>query len=173
MRRLLKVGSILVGIAIAGVAVAIWLFLPPAATTRTAAYPSLLKAWSDTGLVDHFPQALPPNATDVSLFADPGFLQGSGSFQLRMTLPKQDVQDILTRMKTTAVRSCPSQCTRSVEDPQFWNIPRLAAGQKDDVRFPPDFVVFALDTNGEWNHPRGKGVAISIERHEVVYWAEV
>lgn len=141
-------------------------------TTRLDAYPRLLKDWAETGMVDHFPRAIPAQARNVSLEAYPGMLQGSGSFQLRMTLPGAEVAAIDQRMKARPVRRCPPECTNGVEDPDFWSVPRLEAGQKDDsVSFERDFVVYALYTDGDWNHPTGKGIAVSVKRNEVVYWA--
>jgi hypothetical protein len=141
-------------------------------TTRLDAYPSLLKDWAETGMVDHFSRAIPAQARNVSLKAYPGMLQGSGSFQLRMTLPAAEVAAIDARMQTEAMRRCPPECTRGIDEPEFWSVPRLEAGQTDEGdTFERDFVVYALYTDGDWNHPTGKGIAVSVKRNEVVYWA--
>jgi len=164
--------AIVIGLGVAFVVLVASPFEPPAGTTTVSDYPRVLKDWSPTGLVDHFPRTLPPSASNVSLAEFPGFLQGSGYFQLRMTLPPQEVEAILTRTKSAAVRRCPTQCTVYIEDPEYWEVPRLAAGNEKEMKFPPDFVVYALETDGEWNHPTGKGIAISPTRSEVVYWAD-
>lgn len=177
MRRSVRVAgifvAIVIGLGLTIVMVAAWLFWQATATTtKISAYPTLLKEWAPTGLVDHFPAMLQPGATDISLAELPSFMQGSGAFQLRMRLPPDEIEAIARRARAKAVRSCPNQCSVDVEDPEYWHVPRLAAGSESEKRFPPDFVIYALETNGDWNHPRGKGIAISVARHEVVYWAE-
>ena len=167
----------LLGLGVVGFLVLAWLFVHAIdqsldGTTRVSDYPRLLEDWSAMGLVDHFPKTIPAEAADVSLAALPGVLQGSGYLQLRMKLPPQEVAAILAATKAKAVRHCPGQCPDNIEDPEFWAVPRLVAGNKPEGRFPPDFVVYALQTDGDWNHPTGKGVAVSVTRSEVVYWAD-
>ncbi len=173
LKALLITGAVLAGLYLLFVGLVWWgLTEGSKPTTRIDAYPGVLKDWAETGMVDHFPRTIPPQARNVSLSAYPGMLQGSGSFQLRMTLPAAEVAAIDERMKSRAVRRCPPQCTDGIEDPEFWVVPYLEAGQKDDtVSFERDFVVYALYTDGDWNHPTGKGVAVSVKRNEVVYWA--
>lgn len=172
--RIVALGiAIVLGLAIAAVMMIGWQFERSLeGSTKVSDYPRLLKDWSQTGLVDHFPRTIPTQATNVSMAELPGFMQGSGYLQLRMKLPPQEVEAIAARTKVAAVRSCPSQCSRFIEDPEFWSIPDLAAGTKLERGFPPDFVVYALETDGDWNHPTGKGIAVSVARSEVVYWAE-
>lgn len=178
MWRVLRILAIAIavvfGLAVAGVMVVAWQFdRALEGSTKVSDYPRLLEDWSPTGLVDHFPKEIPGNATNVSMSELPGFMQGAGHLQLRMKLPPQEIEVIAARAKAAAVRSCPSQCGRYIEDPEFWSVPDLAAGtSKPERRFPPDFVVYALETNGDWNHPSGKGIAVSVSRSEVVYWAE-
>lgn len=176
MWRVLRIGAlviaVVIGLGIAAFVTVACLFREPELTTRVSDYPSLLRDWSPTGLVDHFPKTIPTQASGVSLSAYPGFLQGSGFFQLRMKLPPQEVEVIAARTKAAAVRSCPNQCTNNIEDPESWSLPDLVAGTTPERGFPPDFVVYALETDGDWNHPTGKGIAVSVARSEVVYWAE-
>lgn len=146
--------------------------LGPEVATRASDYQTLLRGWEPADLTDHFPRTIPADATHVSLAAFPGFLQGKAFFQLRMTLPPSEIEAIRARAMARAIRSCPSQCTDAIQDPAFWSVPTLIAGSPSDERFPSDFVVYAFETNRDWNHPTGKGVAISVARGEVVYWAE-
>lgn len=179
MKRFLKILAIVVAGVLALLiligAAFVWMIgqaLDPGPETRVSAYSSLLKDWSEMGVVDGFPKTIPANATDVSLHARPGILQGSGHFQLRMKLPPADVAAIEARAKAAAVRTCPPQCTDYIEEPEFWSVPWLHAGETESGRFPSDFVVYALETDGDWNHPTGEGVAVSRARNEVIYWAD-
>ena len=180
MKRLLRivgiVVAVLVAIAVALCAAVVVMYIgmstSTATVTKVSAYPDVLEEWTSTGLVDHFPRTIPANATNVSLVAYPGAMQGSGFFQLRETLPLGDVQAILAETKASAIRSCPGQCPTGVEEPEFWHVPSLIEPDESEHQYPPDFVIYALETNGDWNHPSGKGVAISTARSEVVYWAE-
>lgn len=173
LKFLLIAAAVLAGLYLLLVGFVWWFFTEGSKpTTRLDAYPALLKDWAETGMVDHFPRTIPSQARNVSLEAYPGMLQGSGSFQLRMTLPPAEVTAIETRMKAQAMRRCPPQCTTGIGEPEFWAVPYLQAGQKDDsVSFERDFVVYAIYTDGDWNHPTGKGIAVSVKRNEVVYWA--
>lgn len=179
MKRLLKILVVVVAVVLAVLillAVAfVWIVgqaLDPEPETKVSAYEGLLAEWSGMGVVDGFPKRIPANATEVRLHAMPGVLQGSGHFQLRMKLPAADIAAIEARAKAAAVRSCPSLCTTAIEDPEFWKVPLLHAGSQDGEPFPEDFIVYALETDGDWNHPTGEGVAISRARSEVVYWAD-
>lgn len=92
-----------------------------------------------------------------------------------MRLPAPEVSRIESEARSRAVRICPEQCGSNISEPGYWSVPDLEAGVKADevsINFPPDFVVYAFETDGDWNHPTGSGVAISRRRSEVVYWAQ-
>src|SRR4051812_27551860 len=99
MQRALRIIAIVAAVLIGlGGGAAVTMASPlqlPTLTTRVSAYPALLEDWSPTGLVGHFPRTIPTTATNVSVAALPGFMQGSGFFQVRMKLPPQEVAAIL------------------------------------------------------------------------------
>lgn len=177
VRTLLITVGIVVGACLAGVTACVGLVAyqlneQTKVTTKVAAYPRLLRDWSETGLVDHFPKTIPADATDVSLSVFPGFLQGSGWFQLRMKLPRKALEAINAQAAARAIRTCPDQCEMALDDPQLWMIPRLQAGPALVGDLEDEFTVYAFETDGDWNHHTGKGIAISLARGEVVYWGD-
>jgi hypothetical protein len=66
----------------------------PKTETSPAKYSLLITNWTPTGLVAHFPNPLPPTASNVKLSAFPGFLQGGAWFQVRLTLPAAEVSKL-------------------------------------------------------------------------------
>src|SRR5215471_1611133 len=66
----------------------------PSAETNPKKYGKLITEWTPTGLVAHFPNPLPATASNVKLSAFPGMLQGGAWFQVRLTLPADQVSKV-------------------------------------------------------------------------------
>src|ERR1035437_1743876 len=69
----------------------------PEATTDPAQYANVFAEFHRTGYPQssHLPSSIPPSATNVQFFYDPGALQGAMQLQLRYHLPPSQVQSIL------------------------------------------------------------------------------
>lgn len=148
-------------------------------------YSKILAEWKRSGLIDHFPEAIPEDATDVLFSASPAILQGGAWIQVRIRLSAQETRKIYDNAKkisrqhhdggnsSSYMSGTPGSVENRLASTYFYT-----SGSKDDS-FPPDYRVFIFDarsskqnSNPDWNHGTSRGVAISLERNEVVYWAE-
>src|SRR5689334_17824108 len=106
-RRVLLVAVTGVLIAWAGWVFVVWLAVViglPFETTSVWTYRTVLKQWSETGLVKHFPVAVPAQAKNVRFSAEPGFLQGGAHIQLRMQLPAEEIASIQAKLQGATTR---------------------------------------------------------------------
>jgi hypothetical protein len=149
---------------------------PPKTETNVAKYSKVLSAWIPTGLVDHFPSVVPATASNVRLSAFPGFMQGGAYIQIRMELPATKAKELYDDASKKA---------KQFHD--GGNFVTLVNERKDGLastsphtfdtgtyEFPKDYRVFVLhaESTSQWNHGKSKGVVISLQRNEVIYFAE-
>jgi hypothetical protein len=153
--------------------------LLPSETTDIDEYTTILKQWSPSGLVGHFPASISPQAQQVRLSAYPGHLQGGAYIQLRMQLPSAEIQRIEAQLKRIAqvaskdggmLSSNNEEAVDKVPTPNFHtsDLPASSA-------FPDHYTLYILssiDRGGRWNHGQTSGTAVSTVANEVVYWAE-
>jgi hypothetical protein len=158
---------------------------PPAVETDRKKYEAIVSGWDSTGLVQHFPRAIPTNAKSSAFAALPGYLQGGAWIQLRAELPADEVQKIYDEARqisrqhhdggnaTTHTSGSPDEIMKRLPSTYFYT-----SGSEDET-FPSDYRVFIFDARSygtdssfEWNHGTSRGVAVSLKRNEVVYWAE-
>lgn len=173
MRRNLKAFVLaLLCVAIAGC------FGPPSTETRPEKYRLLLTQWTPTGLVSHFPNSTPTNATSVRLSAFPGFLQGGAWFQFRLTLPPGEVAKAYESASTNAKDFYDGGGFFKSVNAKKGGLPGTSfhtSGNKEG-EFPSDYriFVFAARSGGgnTWQAGESYGVVISKERNEVIYYAE-
>jgi hypothetical protein len=142
-------------------------------------YHEVLADWKASGLVDHFPGSLPASARNVKFSAFPGFLQGGGHVQLRMELPEEEVKSLFDHATKTARQHHDGGNSLTLvneRDDGLWSTyPYTLA--KGTYEFPSDYTIFIFDAedhgNGyDWNHGESKGVVVSLQRNEVLYYAE-
>lgn len=149
---------------------------PPKAETDVSKYSSILSDWKPSGLVDHFPSAVPTTATNVRFSSFPGYMQGGAHIQLGMTSPTADLKklydDASRKAKQYHDGGDSMALVNSRDDGLAGPSPRtLAAGTPE---FPEDYRIFIFDaeSTSHWNHGKSKGVVISLQRNEVIYFAE-
>jgi hypothetical protein len=149
----------------------------PRTETSPKNYPSLLADWTSSGLVSHFPNPLPSTATNVTLSAYPGFLQGGAWFQVRLTLPPADVAKAFDTASNTAKDFYDGGGVFESTNAKHGGLPgtsfHTSGAQETD--FPADYRVFvygAQDHGGHWNHGNSYGIVVSKQRNEVIYFAE-
>lgn len=153
-------------------------FEPPSTETDPAKYSSLLTRWKQTGLVAHFPDPLPAASTNTKLSAFPGFLQGGAWFQIRFTLPPEEVAKIHDLATDTAKDVYDGGDFSGSFTAKKGGLAGTNFYTADTQRmdFPEDYRIFvfaATSTGGDtWNHGRSHGVVVSKQRNEVIYYAE-
>ncbi|TRU74435.1 MAG: hypothetical protein EWV55_11020 [Microcystis viridis Mv_BB_P_19951000_S69] len=123
------------------------------------------------GLVDHFPSSVPASARNVKFSSFPGFLQGGGHVQLRMELPEAEAKKLFEHATKTAKQH------RDGGNPVSGPSPHTLA--KDAYEFPADYRIFIFHaepykegSGHDWNHGESKGMVVSLQRNEVLYYAE-
>jgi hypothetical protein len=139
-------------------------------TTDISKYEELLHDYSSE-LTQHFPDHIPENATQVRFYYLPAFMQGGSFLQLRCKLPLGEVNALLTRYRPIARQvgtSAQIQASAKIPLTSFEGQTNLAS----------DFQILILGgepgkTNPvDWNHGYTYGLAISIQRQEVIYYAD-
>lgn len=155
----------------------------PSETTSIWQYSQIRKQWAPE-LAGHFPEGIPESARHVRLSACPGFLQGGAHFQVAYCLSADEINLLLTgfRSRGKAIYQGGSGFDHYNKDNEN-GLPiaeYLTSSIPHDRSFPQDFTVIVLGAraysyhNGtpNWNHGHSYGVAISLLRSRVVYWAE-
>ena len=139
-------------------------------------YEEVLADWKASGLIDHLPSSVPANARNVKFSSCPCFLQGGGHVQLRMELPAAEVKvlyDHATRSAKQHQDGGNSVTLVNERDDGLWSThPHTLA--KGTYEFPSDYRIFILDAagSGDWNHGKSMGMVVSLQRNEVLYYAE-
>jgi hypothetical protein len=155
----------------------VYLAMPLKLQTDVAEYSNVLVHWEPTGLVDHFPCSVPTEANNVIFSAFPGFLQGGAHMQLRMKLPAAEVKDLYEKASQEAKQYHDGGSSMTLVNEQEDGLASTSPHTLDSCapEFPKDYRVFvyhAEPASNSWNHGKSKGVVISLERNEVIYFAE-
>lgn len=153
-------------------------FGPPSTQTDPKKYSSLLTEWTPTGIVAHFPDPLPPTATNVKLSSFPGYMQGGAWFQVRLTLPAAEVSKAYDAATKAAKDFYDGGDFFNSTNAKKGGLPGTSFHTSDPERqpdFPADYRIFvfaAQDHGDHWNHGNSRGVVVSKKRNEVIYFAE-
>jgi hypothetical protein len=132
-------------------------------------------------LVAHFPSHIPDNATRVTFYYLPSFLQGGSLLRLRCRLPSSQIDAVLheyvpnAKQIQTSTGSILESSTRLDPIPvsRTWI---LSEEDSEMAHEPEGFLLLILGGEPyqpeDWNHGETYGVAVSTERQEVIYWSE-
>lgn len=143
---------------------------PPPFITDVSVYPKVLERYRPTGMVDHFPDAIPPEATDVRMAEFAGYLQGPPHLELRMKLPEDELAAIESQAAAAAAHVLPGGTHMETDEglvsgPWFWT------SDDEHKRLPAHYTVYVLHTrytDSSWFSL--SGVAVSTQAGEVIYW---
>ena len=145
------------------------------------AYQDVLADWKASGLVDHFPSSVPASARNVRFSSCPGFLQGGGHVQLRMELPEAKVKSLYEHATKNAKQHQDGGNSVTLVNEQedgLWSThPHTLT--KGTYEFPGDYRIFIFyaepcrkGSRHNWNHGESKGMVVSLQRNEVLYYTE-
>jgi hypothetical protein len=142
--------------------------------------------WHNGPLVQHFPDKIPADATDVHVLYSLPFMQKGAYFQLRFKLPPQQIADLLAEYNARATwkyegcaysdQGCYIIGENDPPLPYFY----LDDGPEGVVR-PLNYTTFVLGAqlrggseppDFPWNHGHTYGIAVNSSTSEVLYWAE-
>ena len=186
MKRALKwIGGILGALVLVGVLGFAWMVysfnkaLEPIGSIDE--YQDVLADWKASGLVDHFPSSVPPSARTERFSSSPGFLQGGGHVQLRMELPEAEVKSLHKHATKNAKQHQDggnSVTLVNEQDDGLWSThPHTLT--EGTYEFPGDYRIFIFHaepyrkgSGHDWNHGESKGMVVSLQRNEVLYYAE-
>ncbi|MEW4570450.1 hypothetical protein AB1L88_21500 [Tautonia sp. JC769] len=146
--------------------------------TDLSRYGALRDGWSS--LAGHFPEEVPGSAISADVSSFPGFLQGGGWLQLRLTLPAREVAAIEEQCARRAIGRFEGGggTSRHRDEPDGLPTTVFRTGPGESGGFPSSFTLYVLEAEDRgspghaWNHGSSAGLAISEETDEVVYWAE-
>ena len=147
--------------------------------TDIARYSEIREQMGDSELTRHFPLSIPKNAENVQFEYLPKFLQGGSHFQLKMRLPRAEISDLLTEFRSQAKYKFiggDSNDHANIEG----GVPTtfFYTSGTDDYSFQGDYEILVLNAEPsgtpdfQWNHGYSYGVVISLEKSEIIYWAE-
>jgi hypothetical protein len=144
--------------------------------TDISRYEEVRASFEGSPLVSHFPEVIPPEATDVQMIYVPSLFQGGTVFQLRLTLPPARIAELQLQYVELATYVFPA----SYEPKSLTDIPipfLHSSGASADSTHG-DFQILIIDAHDQgetdfpWNHGYSYGVALSPAFSEIVYWAE-
>jgi hypothetical protein len=154
-----------------------------AEVTDVARYEDTLEYldYPDSKLVAHFPAHILENATETRFYYLPKFLQGAMYLQLRCKLPISEVDSIFQQYFEVArqIQNSNGDVVQVRDDDDRLPTPLFRNEENDSFApLPESYSVIILDAEpvqtdpDNWNHGYSYGVAVSVERHEVIYWSE-
>ena len=137
-------------------------------------------SWSNQAQINHFPAIIPREAKDARVIYYPGSSEYGRIFQLRMKLPKQQINKALFRYRDIAKYKFQGGDTNDHAN-QENGVPTtfLYTSDLQAESFPSTYEILVLNANNRgtsddfsWNHGDSYGVAINSTTSEIVYWAE-
>ncbi|PAX59855.1 hypothetical protein [Brunnivagina elsteri] len=138
------------------------------------------KVWLNPTLVNHFPESIPKDATNVRLVYVPASAQGGSAFQVKFKQPQEKIKSAIAKYNQVAKYKYKGGDTNDHSN-QANGIPTTFFYTSDDAdngTFPPDYNVLVLGAEDKgqkefkWNHGNSYGVAISRLDSTIVYWVE-
>ena len=136
--------------------------------------------WSNQTQIKHFPAIIPSVAKDVRVIYYPGSTEYGRIFQLRMKLPKEQINKALSKYKNVAKYKFQGGDTNDHAN-QENGVPTtfLYTSDLQAETFPTTYEILVLNANNRgtsddfsWNHGDSYGVAVDKMASEIVYWAE-
>ncbi len=161
----------------------IWCILTflPNKVTKVSKYGEIRHKLLHNKQISHFPEEIPDSAKDVRMSYFPGFLQGGGWFQLRMTLHEDRISKLFQEFDSKKIKSFQGGSSYDhvhseggVTTTYFRTSEsylRDSSGNFGGDDFPDDFIIMVLASSGG-NHGNSHGVAISKAKNQIVYWTD-
>ncbi len=147
--------------------------------TDVSQYDEIRQQMGDSELTQHFPSSIPENASDVKFEYLPKFLQGGAHIQLRLQLPQNEIADLLKEYRSKAkFNFVGGDRYEHSNEPSGVPTTYFHTSGIDDRSFPDTYEIFVLNAQPggtpdfQWNHGYSYGVVISLEKSEIIYWAE-
>ncbi len=129
------------------------------------------------GWLNHFPDRIPSAARNVRLYYTTPFGQGRGTFEVRYKTTHANARGVLTRIAPISFKA-PSVRRRHTDYSIAPSLEHSFRNERNDgwAELPRDFEVKMIDPDlagyGSLASHQSQGVAVSLKRREVIYWAD-
>lgn len=142
-------------------------------------YGDIVNQIGESVLINHFPDSIPSNASNIKFYYFGGFMQAGASIQLRYKLPKDEIIELNHHFQSIAkyeIQDGGKSYDESIIDAV--PLPSFLTSGTDAYKFPENYriLIIAAEPLGSqdfmWNHGYSYGVVISVEESEVIYWAD-
>ena len=135
----------------------------------------LANRWPFPELTAHFPESIPGNAADTRFFYRPSWVNRTTYIQLRCKLPHETVGKFAEQWKGESLFTFAGGDLNEHANKQPGVL--TTSFFTGDWRFPDDYSLYVLkqvDISRTGTRFKGaSGVAVSVTRDDVVYWATV
>jgi hypothetical protein len=143
----------------------------------TASYGSILE--SGKNLTSHFPREIPNSAKNVRLYYSPRFLQGGSHFEIRYETSPAELEALVKKYGAKALAvydGSPDLFHYANETKGYPTAEFRDESNTGQAPLPSDFKVMVLESKPpadvSGNHDYSSGIAVSMKRLEVIYWAD-
>ncbi len=157
-------------------------FSPPDIEMDINKYSSEISQWKSSGLINHFPISLPIFAKNIKLSSFQGYLQGGAWIQVRMELPEDKVKELYEYASKRAKQYHNGGGYLSLTDKRKDGLgsANFHTSDNKETEFSMDYRIFIFGARAykivekeyNWNHGTSKGMVISLEKNEVIFYAE-
>jgi hypothetical protein len=129
--------------------------------------------WSCEGdALSFIPRHFPPEAENAQFYYRPALFQGSAELQLRCAMPESAIRKLEARFGEAGRLYEEKRRAERGDEPPLRQDFHLHNHDESGTRYSEDYRIIRLHESGYWNHGLLCGVAISTQRHEIVYWVE-
>jgi len=151
----------------------------PHVVTDVSQYSNILHHWpekfEDPGskeLTKHFPDSIPPDATNARLAYFPGCLQAGSYFQVRFRLSPEKIRSLYQHFRAQAAyRFKGGYSSENTEKGEVLTT-QFFTSDSEDRSFPESYELLVLRSEGTWHMGRSCGVAIDRAANDIVYWVD-
>ncbi len=140
--------------------------------TDVSQYSEIRNEWYQQWLIEHFPEQIPENATDVHLMYSPPFFQKGALLQLWLKLPKDEIKKLQAEYSEIVLEKGDERKYLSR------SYPALSMYHKSDkpgeviLSAGYEVIVLGTESRDDGNHGHTYGVAINSLTSEILYWTE-
>lgn len=125
-----------------------------------------------TEIDQHFPKKIPEDAMNISFYYLPPFLMGDGHVQLRLKRSPEEIKKLHQEFSNKKIKSFMG--SDSAGEDLF--LTSFLTSNSQGGKFPANYEIILLGES-DWrknrNHGDQYGVAISLEKSEIVYWLDM
>ena len=126
-----------------------------------------------TGYVDHFPEMIPFKASNIKFYYRPQFLQGGMEFQLKMFLPKEDIEFYRNKYSNTCIKILDTNDIEALNEFGIFTVGNYVS----DKSILPDSSLYLIknrqDVYYSWNHGAVAFVAVNEISNYILFQTEI